>query len=140
MDNDRAVLNMTNLHYKSNLPPTTSRASSLPWHLVTNLRLCALPPEDTFRAHTLARWVTTLFPGVVGVEILLPTLTEHGVVSTSDQEENHKRTLDTSGHLIQDALRNVQKYADSSLDLMWRKLIIGQHTFEFELLAESTSE
>ena len=74
------------------------------------------------------------------MKILLPTLTEHNAVSTSDHEERYKRTLDTSGPLIQDALRNIQKYADPSLDLVWRKLVIGQCAFEFELLAESISE
>lgn len=141
MDNDRAVLNMTaSPYYKSNIPPTTSRAS-LPWHLVTHLRLCAFPPEDTFRAHTLARWVTTIFPGVVEVEIIPPKITREDVSQpTSDREAGQKHALDTSGPLIQDALRNIQRYAEPSLNLAWQKLFIGQLSFEFELLVESISE
>ncbi|KJA16759.1 hypothetical protein HYPSUDRAFT_47021 [Hypholoma sublateritium FD-334 SS-4] len=95
MDNDRAVLNMTaSSYYKSNIPPTTSRAP-LPWHLVTYLRLCTSPPEDTFEAHTLARWVTTIFPGVVEVEILLPGIIIDGVFPPpSDRKAYQKHALD----------------------------------------------
>ena len=146
MDQDRAVFNLLmpstsprswsygrytpNLHEHSMRPRPPTH-----WNLVSRLNLSPLqPPQDLYQARTLVQWVITLFPGVEEVTFPLPYVRPYIPHQMTPPESRSRQftMLNSAATFILKAMRESHIDEDSPI-VAWRRLVVGQWTFIFDL-------
>ncbi|KIM43937.1 hypothetical protein M413DRAFT_443001 [Hebeloma cylindrosporum] len=142
MDQDRAVFNLLmpaaspQSWSRGRYTPTLHEHPTRPrppihWNLISRLNLAPLqPPEDLYQARTLVQWVITLFPGVEEVTFPLPYIRH--LMTPAEYRARQLAMLNSAAAYILKAMRE-RHIDEDSPPVAWRKLVVGQWTFTFDL-------
>ena len=141
MDQDKAVFNLlmpcaSQSWLRGRYTPNPHEHSTRPrppvhWNLVSRLDLSPLqPPEDLYQARTLVQWVITLFPGVEEVTFPLPYIRH--LMTPAEYRSRQFAMLNAAAAFILKVMRESHIDEDST-PVAWRKLVVGQWTFTFDL-------
>lgn len=142
MDQDKAVFNLlmpsaspqswSRGRYTPNLHEHSTRPRApIHWNLVSRLNLSPFqPPEDLYQARTLVQWVITLFPAVEEVTFPLPYIRH--LLTPAEYRSKQFAMLNAAAAFILKVLRE-SHIDEDSVPVAWRKLVVGQWTFTFDL-------